>query len=86
MASSLVLSVGALEARLDWADDAKVQATLLKFHEVRGLGEADDPAQEKLDSVVAEIRDQILRIVTRHERERRAALLDSEIAGEYDLE
>lgn len=86
MASTIGIKVGPLTATNTYADDAKVQATLLKFYEERGIGPMDATNQEKLQAIVDWIAHQIVSRARRLELEQRQMALVDEVEGEYNLE
>jgi hypothetical protein len=86
MASTIGIKVGALTATNTYADDAKVQATLLKFYEERGIGSMDATNQEKLQAIVDWIVHQIVSRARRLELEQRQEAAVDEVNEEYTLE
>ena len=86
MASYIGIKVGPLTATNNYADDAKVQAVLLKFYEERGIGVMDASNQEKLQAIVDWIAGQIVRHARRLELEQRQMAVVDEVETEYSLE
>jgi len=86
MASSLTIETGPLTSTLSWANDAKVQDTLLHYYEIMGLGEDTATNQEKLDAVVANLANHVQLIVKRYERSARESTLEAGIDADYGLE
>lgn len=85
MASQLAIQAGALTSALNYANDAMVQRTLLKFYITRSLGPSTATNQQKMDAVVRWIHDTIVDDARRYElNERRNALVD-EVSEGLDL-
>lgn len=92
MASFITIATGPLSSTKNYANDAKVQTTLLKFWESRlqHEGEPEPSNQEKLDAIVDEIETMIRDEVRNNERNKRveAAIpgILADIDNDYGLE
>lgn len=86
MASHIEIGTGPLTARIDWANDARVQATLLRWYEIRGVGPDDATPAQKLNAVLQDIVREIVHRLEQHEQSIRMETLLDEIRQEYGLE
>ena len=95
MASTITISLndGGLVSQNSYANDAKVQKTLLAYFDKRGLAGTDNPSelsnQEKLDRVLDDLVDQILDTVRIREIRDRIRtsqqIIESDVDTEYDF-
>lgn len=86
MASSLTIATGPLSSTINFLDDDKVQATLLRYYEILGLGPPDATNAEKLDEVNRSFVQHVMRTVKRYEFDVRLSTLEPAIDADYGLD
>jgi phosphoserine phosphatase len=89
MASSLTLTVGPVSAEKNYADNAKVQATLEHFAIARNLwmeGDVTLTNQEKTDLLLQELHEHVVRVARNRDLDVRRAALVGDVATDTNLE
>lgn len=89
MASSLSITTGSLSSVKNYANDTKVQDTLLLYGLCRHLWEPNNTTltnQQKLNRVLNDIESQIIRRARNYELDQRRAALIDDVETDVNLE